>query len=78
MVKTTVYLDNDLALAIRQLASSEGKPQAEIIREALTRYTQQAERPKPKRIGAFHSGRADVSERSKELIRAAVKEGQWP
>jgi predicted transcriptional regulator len=78
MVKTTVYLDNDLALAIRQLASSEGRPQAEIIREALIRHTHQADRPKPKRIGAFHSGRADVSERSKDLIREAVKAGQWP
>lgn len=78
MLKTTVYLDNDVALAIRQLANSEGRSQAEIIREALALYTRQAVPAKPKRIGAFRSGRSDVSERSRELIREAVKEGRWP
>lgn len=78
MVKTTVYLDPETALALQQLASSQGRSQAELIREALTLYTRQATPPKPKGIGGYRSGRSDVSERAKELIRKAVREKRWP
>jgi predicted transcriptional regulator len=35
MLRTTVYLDEDIALALRQLAERQDRPQAEIIRDAL-------------------------------------------
>ena len=38
MLRTTIYLDEDVALAIRQLAAREQRSQAEVIREALRRY----------------------------------------
>lgn len=41
MVKTTVYLDPDTAIALRQLAQSQDRSQAELIREALSIYTRQ-------------------------------------
>jgi hypothetical protein len=36
------------------------------------------EHPKPKHMGAFRSGRSDVAERSKDILKEAAKEGQWP
>lgn len=77
MIKTTVYLDPEIALAFRQLASTHGKSQAELIREALALYARQSGRPKPKGIGAYRSGRSDVSERAEELLRQAARDGSW-
>jgi hypothetical protein len=51
MIRTTVYLDHDTALALRQLAAVQGRSQAELIRDALARYTRRAARPAPKGIG---------------------------
>ncbi len=76
MVKTTVYLEPETAFALRELAHSEGRSQAEVIRKALRSYTQRLKRPKPTGIGQFHSGRADVSARAEELLRAAAR--KWP
>ena len=73
MANVTVYLDDDLALAIRQISDSTGKSQAEIIREALAEYVKRAAGTKPKRVGQFRSGRLDVSERAEELLREAAR-----
>lgn len=77
MVRTTVYLEEDTALAIRQLAEAENRPQAEIIREALNTYLRQAQaqgrRPLPPGIGAYRSGRQDVSEQAEALLRQAAR-----
>ena len=77
MLRTTVYLDEETALAIRQLADTEQRSQAEIIREALRIYLEQAEchtsRPLPKGIGAYRSGRHDVAEQAEELLRNAAQ-----
>ena len=35
VTKTTVYLDSDTALALRQMAETQGRSQAELIRDAL-------------------------------------------
>ena len=77
VVKTTVYLDPDLALSIRQLAEIQGRSQAELIREALQAYARQAPPPKPKGMGMYRSGRSDVSGRYRELLRQAVRERRW-
>jgi len=73
MVKTTVYLDPQMATTLRQLAGAQGRSQAELIREALTIYTQKSQRPLPKGIGLHRSGRTDVSERAEELLRDAFR-----
>lgn len=73
MVKTTVYLDETIALRIRQLAKTKGRSQAEVIRDALETYTRDVERPRPKGIGAYSSGRSDVSERAEEILREAAR-----
>ncbi|MBI3666758.1 MAG: ribbon-helix-helix protein, CopG family [Acidobacteria bacterium] len=78
MTKTTVYLDPDIALALRQLAAVKGRTQAELIREAIASYTQKGVRPKPRGIGRYRSGRKDVSQRAEELLRGAVRNRRWP
>lgn len=77
MVKTTIYMDAEVALTLRQLAATERRPQAEIIREAILAYTKSAGRPRPKGIGAYESGRTDISERAEELMRRAARSRRW-
>ncbi|HYM10926.1 MAG TPA: CopG family transcriptional regulator [Bryobacterales bacterium] len=78
MTKTTVYLDPEVALSLRQLAERQGCSQAELIREALATYVRRSGRLKPKGIGRYHSGRSDVSERAEELLRRAARDRRWP
>lgn len=73
MIKTTVYLEESADRALKQLARSQGRSQAEIIREALAAYAAKASFPRPKGIGAYRSGRSDVSERAEELLRRAAQ-----
>lgn len=48
MRKTSIYLDDEQAERLARLARTEGRPQAEIVREAISRY-----RPAPKRDRNF-------------------------
>ena len=77
MVKTTVYLDGDLALTLRQLALLEGRSQAELIRDALLDFTQRRQRPSIPGVGEFDSGESTVSERAEEILREASSRGKW-
>ena len=77
MTKTTVYLDSDTALALRQMAETQGRSQAELIRDALETYTRKAKRPKIPGIGEFDSGYTDTSERAEQLLSSAAKRGRW-
>jgi len=56
MEKTTVYLPHELRVALRDLGRRTGRPQAEVIRDALTQYVAQQERPLPRTIGIYASG----------------------
>jgi len=73
MVKTTVYLDADLAVTIRQLATSEGRAQAELIRETLAEYARRRKRPAKLGLGEFDSRHADTSQKA-EQIRGAPRD----
>lgn len=76
MLRTTVYLDEDMVVALRQLADTENRSQAEIIRDALNAYLQQAQakrRPLPPGTGAYRSGRRDISEQAEALLRQAAR-----
>lgn len=77
MTKTTVYLDPDTVLALRQMAETQGRSQAEIIRRALETYTRNAKQPKIPGIGEFDSGHTDTSERAEQMLRRAAKRGRW-
>jgi predicted transcriptional regulator len=77
MTKTTVYLDADLAITLRQLATSEGRAQAELIREALAEYTLRRKRPAIPGIGEFDSGHTDTSQKAEQILRRAAGRGKW-
>ncbi len=77
MQRTTVYLEEEIAVAIRNFAESQNRSQAEIIREALAKYVKEAERtsrrPPISGAGAYRSGRSDVSERAEEILRDSAR-----
>ncbi|HEV2201197.1 MAG TPA: CopG family transcriptional regulator [Bryobacteraceae bacterium] len=77
MTKTTVYLDPELAITVRQLATQEGRPQAELIREALADYARRSKRPAMPGLGEFDSGPTDTSERAEQILRRAATRGKW-
>jgi len=69
MVKTTVYLDERDAAALRRLAARSGRSQAEIIREAVANVTRDAG---PREFHFFGAGRGSgesVAARADELAR---------
>jgi predicted transcriptional regulator len=68
MIKTTLYLEEETAQALDQLATQEGRSQGEVIREALLVYKSRQKRPAPKGVGKYSSGRSDISERAEELL----------
>ena len=77
MVKTTVYLESDTALALRRMAEAQGRSQAELIRDALAAYAKRGKRPLPSGMGKYDSGETDISERAEEILSAAAKRGRW-
>jgi hypothetical protein len=67
MVKTTVYLPDDLKRRIRDTASLEGCSEAQVIRTALQVYT--APRiEQPLRLPLFTSDQPDLAERVDEHL----------
>jgi predicted transcriptional regulator len=71
MVKTTVYLDAEIALALRQLSRQEACSQAELIRDAISQFVQGRKRPATPGVGEFDSGESGVSARAEEILREA-------
>lgn len=52
MDKTTLYLPTELHIALRERSRRTGRPQPEVIREALQAYLREHEdRPMPRSIG---------------------------
>ena len=56
MEKTTLYLPNDLQRALRDEARRTGRPQAELVRDALRSYLAGRARPKLKSLGLGEDG----------------------
>jgi Arc/MetJ-type ribon-helix-helix transcriptional regulator len=69
--KTTVYLPDDIRRDLDGAARDTGRPQAELIREALRAYL--ADRPSawPASIGRHRSGSGEFAARDDEEILAA-------
>jgi hypothetical protein len=68
-LKTTVYLDADDYRRLKALARARGQTPAELVREAVARYTASEAPPRKARsVGAGASGRTDLSERAEELL----------
>jgi hypothetical protein len=78
MVKTTVYLDDEIVAALKGISKRSAKPQAELIRDALRAFTSTGNPPPlPSGIGMFDSGHTDTAVRRKELLRQAARSRRW-
>jgi hypothetical protein len=72
MVKTTVYLDESDAAALRRMAAETGRSQADIIREAIGRTTKAAG---PRRLRSTAVGRGSgesISRHADEIVRSEL------
>ena len=67
MLKTTVYIPEDMKRALGQVAAARGLSEAELIREALHTITSQATPPRP-RLPLFKSGKSRLAERVDEAL----------
>jgi len=62
MLKTTVYIPEDVKRALGRVAIARGVTEAELIREALRALTSQSTPPRP-RLPLFKSGKPGLAER---------------
>jgi predicted transcriptional regulator len=70
MQKTTVYLNAEDYRALKRIAARTRRPPAELVREAVAEYAARHEqRRTAKSVGAFASGRRDLSERAEDLLK---------
>lgn len=69
VTRTTVYLDSDAYRRLKQLARAQGRPTAELVREAVAEYAERhGGRQRPRSIGAVRSGLGDLAERAEERL----------
>ena len=70
MQKTTVYLDPSDYRALKRIAVRKKRQPAELVREAVAEYAARHEpRRVAKSVGAFASGRRDLSEKAEDLLK---------
>ena len=77
MVKTTVYLDDDLVRSLRAISKRRAKPQAELIREAVRKLATSEPPPLPSGLGMFEGSETDTTVRRKQILREAARTGRW-
>ena len=69
MDKTTLYLDGNDYRRLKRLAARRRVPPARLVREAIAEYVAAHDRARLARsVGAFRSGRSDLSERAEDLL----------
>lgn len=75
LLRTTVYLPEADYRRIQELARAEGRPAADLVREAVAEYGRRRGRRKlPRGLGAARSGRGDLSERAEDLLAGFGRE----
>lgn len=78
MVKTTVYLDDEIVAALKGISKRSAKPQAQLIRDALRAFVQTGNPPPlPVGMGMFDSGHTDTAAHRKQLLRQAAGSRRW-
>ena len=65
--KTTVYLPDALKARLERFAAEKQTSEAEVIREAIDRFTSEHERPRPT-LPLFDSGQVDFAENVDEIL----------
>ena len=78
MQKTTLYLADDQAIALKHFAKRTGRRRADVIREAVADYlTRQPEPPLPSSIGSGHDGKLSGTDSEKWLEQNWRPEATW-
>lgn len=67
MIKTTVYLPENLKRDLERIAAQRSSSEAEVIREALAKFVDERPRRKPS-MGLFSSGDPTLAERVDEVL----------
>lgn len=70
MKRTTLYLDADLELRLKQETRRQKRPMAELVREALRQYVGDGPKRQPPGAGGFSSRRRDTAARAEEALRS--------
>lgn len=73
MVRTTVYLPDELKQALKRTAAARGLSEAEVIRSALLSATAESAYPAP-RVPLFKSGDPTLAERVDDELAAGFGE----
>jgi hypothetical protein len=74
----SVELDERTAAVVQELAANEQRSASDVIHDALAVYASLGKRPLPTGMGKYRSGRADTSANARQILRQAVKDGEWP
>ena len=67
MLKTTLYIPEDLKRRLSRLARQRGTSEAELVRTAIERLVDQEQRPRP-RLPLFHGPDPTLAERVDEAL----------
>lgn len=74
MGRTTILLDDDLLLEVKQLARAQGTTTTEVIRAALHAHLQQHGRSRrPSFTSVGRSGRRSISAKAEDILRQKAK-----
>jgi hypothetical protein len=72
--KTTLYLDGADYRRLKRVAARRKVAPAQLVREAVAEYVLKHDTSRaPRSVGAFASGRHDLSERAEELLKGLGK-----
>lgn len=75
MIKTTVYLPEDLEVRLDAEAAATGVSKAELIRRGIAMLLEQSARPRQSRaLPVFDSGRALTAEAMDDALYQHIKE----
>jgi hypothetical protein len=75
MIRTTVYLDERDAAALRRMAAETGRSQASIIREAVARATESARERTFRSHGAGRGTGEPIGRRAEEILEKELGRG---
>lgn len=67
MHKTTIYLPDDLRMALRRMARIRRRSEADLVREAIANLTKCTEAPEP-RLPLFRASGPPIAERVDEEL----------
>lgn len=68
MKRTTIYLEPELEVLLKLEMLRQGRPMAEIVREAVQAYVTREPRRVPPGAGSFASGSTDTAERAEQVL----------